>query len=225
MLIAQARLYNVELINNEAVFDTYRVRRTWHRATMVTARPPAPTEAARRERLRAIIADIGLIRAAGESFTLASGKTSPFFFDIRVVALHPEGAALIAASILERLEGANVDAVGGIELGAVPIVSAVAALSWPARPLAGLIVRKTAKERGTRKEIEGRVEAGARVVLVEDVTTTGGSVMQAARAFRTQGCSADRVITVVDRLEGAADNLAAEGLALESLYTREDFAP
>ena len=183
-----------------------------------------PLAAARRERLREIIAEIGLIRASGESFTLASGKTSPFFFDIRMVALDAEGAALIAASILERLGGAEVDSIGGIELGAVPIVSAVAALSWPDRPLAGLIVRKTAKERGTRKDIEGHVREGARVVLVEDVTTTGGSVLQAARAVRAQGCVAERVITVVDRLEGAADNLAAEGLVLESLYTREDFA-
>ena len=180
--------------------------------------------AARRTRLREIIAEIGLIRASGESFTLASGKTSPFFFDIRMVALDAEGAALIAASILERLEGADVDAIGGIELGAVPIVSAVTALSWPGRPLCGLVVRKAAKERGTRKDIEGPVREGAKVVLVEDVTTTGGSVIQAARAVRAQGCTAERVITVVDRLEGAAENLAAEGLALESLYTREDFA-
>ncbi len=180
--------------------------------------------AERRGRLRDIIAEIGLIRATGESFTLASGKTSPFFFDIRMVALDAEGAALIAASILERLADADVDAVGGIELGAVPIVSAVTALSWPARPLTGLIVRKTAKARGTRKDIEGDVREGAKVVLVEDVTTTGGSVLQAAHALRSEGCIADRVITVVDRLEGAADNLAAEGLALESLYTREDFA-
>ena len=180
---------------------------------------------ARAERLRAIIAEIGLIRAPGESFTLASGKTSPFFFDIRMVALDAEGATLIAQSILERLGDADVDAIGGIELGAVPIVSAVTALSWPNRPLSGLIVRKTAKERGTRKEIEGHVREGAKVVLVEDVTTTGGSVIQAARAVRAHGCTADRVITVVDRLEGAAENLAAEGLALESLYTREDFSP
>ena len=180
---------------------------------------------ARRERLRAIIAEIGLIRAKGESFTLASGKTSPFFFDIRMVALDAEGAALIAQSILERLGDADVDAIGGIELGAVPIVSAVVALSWSGRPLSGLVVRKTAKERGTRKEIEGHVREGAKVVLVEDVTTTGGSVIQAARAVRAHGCTAARVITVVDRLEGAAENLAAEGLALESLYTREDFAP
>ena len=186
--------------------------------------PQAAEARARRERLREIIAEIGLIRASGEAFTLASGKTSPFFFDIRMVALDAEGAALIAASILERLEGADVDAIGGIELGAVPIVSAVTALSWPGRPLCGLVVRKTAKERGTRKDIEGAVRAGAKVVLVEDVTTTGGSVIQAARAVRAQGCTAERVITVVDRLEGAAENLAAEGLALESLYTREDFA-
>ena len=180
--------------------------------------------AERRGRLRDIIAEIGLIRATGESFTLASGKTSPFFFDIRMVALDPEGAALIATSILDRLAGADVDAIGGIELGAVPIVSAVTALSWPARPLTGLIVRKATKERGTRKEVEGDVRKGAKVVLVEDVTTTGGSVLQAARALRSQGCIADRVITVVDRLEGAAAGLAAQGLALESLYTREDFA-
>ena len=177
------------------------------------------------ERLRAIIAEIGLIRAPGESFTLASGKTSPFFFDIRMVALDAEGATLIAQSILERLGDADVDAIGGIELGAVPIVAAVAALSWPTRPLSGLIVRKTAKERGTRKEIEGDVRKGAKVVMVEDVTTTGGSVIQAARAVRAHGCTVARVITVVDRLEGAAKNLAAEGLALESLYTREGFAP
>ena len=186
---------------------------------------PTPSAPARRERLREIIVEIGLIRAAGEDFTLASGKTSPFFFDIRMVALDAEGAALIAAAILERLEDADVDAVGGIELGAVPIVSAVTALSWPKRPLGGLIVRKTAKERGTRKDIEGDIRAGAKVVLVEDVTTTGGSVLQAARAVRAHGCVVDRVITVVDRLEGAAENLTAGGLALESLYTRDDFAP
>lgn len=164
----------------------------------------------------------------GVVIKLASGRTSDFYFDMKPTMLHPEGAALIGSLVVEALKGEQVDLVGGLEMGAVPIATAVAAIShvkgWP---LGAFFVRKQAKEHGTQSLIEGfpkgETIAGRRVVVLEDVTTTGGSALKAIEALKTEGATVVSVITVVDREEGAAAAFAAAGVPFKPLLTRQDF--
>ena len=179
--------------------------------------------AAERDRLLAIIAEKSLKRAAEGGFALASGATSSFYFDMKPTLLDPEGAHLVARGMLSKLAHDEFDFVGGLALGAIPIVASVVALSWPERPILGFFVRPEQKERGTRRLIEGNIREGARIALVEDVATTGGSTLKAAEAVRARGCTIVKAIAVVDRLAGARENLAAQGIPLEALFTREDF--
>jgi orotate phosphoribosyltransferase len=128
-------------------------------------------------------------------FTLSSGKKSNFYIDCRKVTLHPEGARLIGEIILEKIKGLKVDAVGGLTLGADPIIGAVITLS----NLNGFIVRKAAKEHGTQQKIEGLIESGWKVLIVEDVATTGASALAAIAAAEAAGAKVVKVISVVDR--------------------------
>jgi orotate phosphoribosyltransferase len=136
-------------------------------------------------------------------FTLSSGKKSDFYVDCRKITLHPEGARLIAKLILEKIKGLKVDAIGGLTLGADPITSSVVVMS----DIPGFIVRKKAKEHGTKQRIEGILESGWNVVIVEDVATTGGSALEAIEAVEAAGAKVVKVISVMDREEGAAATL------------------
>ncbi len=164
----------------------------------------------------------------GVEIKLASGRISNFYFNLKPTMLDPEGAYLIGALITDAIAPGEADLVGGLEMGAVPIAAAVAAVSFSkGRPLPAFFVRKQAKEHGTRSLIEGLVKGetieGKRVVIVEDVTTTGGSSMKAVEAVRAEGGSVVRVLTVVDRLEGAAETFAKAGLLFTPLLTVDDF--
>ncbi len=159
---------------------------------------------------------------------LASGKTSTFYFNMKPTMLDSEGAFLIATLILDQLEGIEADMVGGLEMGAVPIAASVATLAHTrGRKLPAFFVRKQAKEHGTKSLIEGlgpgETMSGKRVVIVEDVTTTGGSSIKAAEAIRAAGGTIVRVITIVDRLDGAADAFATASLPFHPLLTLNDF--
>ncbi len=174
-------------------------------------------------RLRAIIAEKSL--TVGQAVTLTSGASSQFYFNMKHTAFDPVGALLIADAILAALPDKGVDWIGGMELGAVPIVACVALRSAQiGRPVPSFFVRKEAKAHGSRKRIEPEPSHGARVVLIEDVTTTGGSTLKAAQAVREHGCHVDTAITVVDRLEGAEANLAEAGIRLIPILTARDFA-
>ncbi|MEE8275762.1 MAG: orotate phosphoribosyltransferase [Alphaproteobacteria bacterium] len=174
-----------------------------------------------RARLRAIIAGASLRFG---SFKLASGGESNVFIDLKQTLLDPEGLNLAADLILELLEGEEAEAVGGLVLGACPLVDAVCVKSLGRRPLTGFYVRKEPKGTGTQQMIEGPLAPGARVILLEDVTTRGGSALKAARVVRDDlGCTVTKVISVVDREQGARENLAAAGLELVSLFTMGDF--
>lgn len=188
---------------------------------MPAAEAGAATRRDRRTRLRDIIRDHSLLQ--GGDFVLSSGRRSALFFDMKMTMLDPEGSALIAEAVLDLIEGEEAEFIGGIELGAVPIVAAVCAESARRRPIRGFIVRKRKKGHGTDQLIDGHIREGARVIVVEDVTTTGASVMQAVEAARAMGCQVSKAITIVDRLEGAAENLAKEGVELKSVFTRHDF--
>jgi orotate phosphoribosyltransferase len=176
----------------------------------------------RRARLLEIIKANSLL--TGSQFTLASGQRSNFFFDMKKTMFDPEGASLAADLIFELLvDDAEVEAVGGLEIGAIPIAVAVAVRSWPARPISAFFVRKAPKDHGAINLIDGRFRPGQKVVLFEDVTTTGGSVMKAVRAVRDQGATVAKIITIVDRCEGATENLQREGLTLQPIFTMDDF--
>lgn len=156
-------------------------------------------------------------------FTLASGKKAKFYLDCRRVTLDSKGANLIAAGILERIGDAWPDAVGGMAVGADPITGAVITLAGQGpRPLRGFIVRKEAKAHGKGKDVEGPVKPGDRVVIVEDVVTTGGSSLLAIEKVEAAGMTVQGVIAIVDRLEGGAAAFAAKGYKLETLLTIRD---
>ncbi len=151
--------------------------------------------------MKKLLKETGAVKT-GE-FTLSSGKKSNFYIDCRKVTLHPKGAKLIGKIILDKIKGLKVDAVGGLTLGADPITGAVVTLS----DIPGFIVRKKEKEHGTKQKIEGLIEPGWNVVIVEDVATTGASALQAIEAAEAVGAKVVKVISVVDREEGAAEAL------------------
>ncbi len=164
----------------------------------------------------------------GPAFKLASGKTSTFYFNMKPTMLDSEGAFLVASLILDQLEGVAADLIGGLEMGAVPIAASVAAIAHTrGRKLPAFFVRKQAKEHGTQSLVEGLAKgdsmAGKKVVIVEDVTTTGGSALKAAQALKAEGAEIVRVITIVDRLDGAAEAFASAGLEFVPLLTLAEF--
>ncbi len=175
---------------------------------------------------------LGIIRRRsfrqGGEFRLASGRTSTIYFNLKPTMLDPDGARLIGAALARKAAELGADYVGGLEMGAVPLVAAAAAMSAAAgRPVRGVFVRKAAKEHGTRSLVEGLADgeslAGKHVVVVEDVTTTGGSALQAIEALRGAGADVRNVVTIVDREEGAGETFAAQGIALHALFSKSEF--
>jgi orotate phosphoribosyltransferase len=191
-----------------------------------------PQASAKRDKARDRTRLIEIIKErsfqSGTEMKLASGRTSTYYFNMKATMLHPEGAHLIANLILDNLEDIETDLIGGLEMGAVPIASATSAVSYArGRPVAAFFVRKQAKDHGTQSLVEGLAKnenvSGRKLVIVEDVTTTGGSAIKAAEAVRAAGGNVVRVITVVDRQEGAAEAFAAAGFDFTSLLTLTDF--
>ena len=169
-------------------------------------------------RLLALALERGAIRYG--DFTLASGRRSSYYFDGRLLSLDPEGAHLLGNALLPLLAAAGVSAIGGPTLGADPIVAAVAAASWQqGAPLPAFIVRKEAKGHGTAQLIEGPLPPGARVAIVDDVCTTGGSLFHAIAAAEDAGCTVGLTLAVLDRNEGGSDALRQRGYRFAALLT------
>lgn len=168
----------------------------------------------------AAILELALKRGAvryGE-FTLASGKKSDHYWDGKKVTLDPQGALLVGIAILRMISSVDVDAIGGLEVGAIPIATSVAVVSCHAnRPIPAFIVRKEAKRHGTRSEIEGCDPSGKNVVIVDDVITSGDSIMKAIRAVKDRGGSVVKVIALVDRHEGGSDLVRNQGYSFQSI--------
>jgi orotate phosphoribosyltransferase len=172
--------------------------------------------------LRDLISEKSLIQ--DQNFTLSSGAASNYFFNMKISMLDPMGSNLIADAMLDILDTLDFDSVGGMAVGSVPLVTSIATKSYlRSRHYPAFFVRKEVKDHGVQTKIDGHCTPGSRVVLVEDVTTTGGSIMRAVEAVREIGCQVDTVLTVVDRLEGARENLSAEKIRLIPLYTQVDF--
>jgi orotate phosphoribosyltransferase len=186
-------------------------------------RRAADAIAAHREELRRLIVELCVER---REVTLSSGKKSDFYLDLRRLLMRPRGLRLAGEMTLGTLmRGPWVDAVGGMAVGAVPLVAAVlsaAAHHDPAPKLVGFFVRKEAKKHGLGNRLEGAFVPGQTVALVEDTTTTGGSTLDALDAVTEAGGKVARVLCLVDRGEGAAEAFAARGVKLEPLFTRKD---
>jgi orotate phosphoribosyltransferase len=191
--------------------------------------PHRRLEAVPKSAARARLYDIIRDRSFGRGeITLASGRKSDFYFNLKPTMLHPEGAALLAELTLSALEDDAFDYIGGLEMGAVPIAGAIAQASWlKGRPVPALFVRKKPKDHGARLAIEGLARgeslAGKRVVIVEDVTTTGGSALKAVEAVRQEGADVIMVFTMVDREEGAEATFAGAGIPFRALYKAHEF--
>jgi orotate phosphoribosyltransferase len=154
-------------------------------------------------------------------FTLASGQKSTYYIDGRLVTLDAEGARLIGALLAPMLSERGIDAVGGPTMGADPIIGAVIAESARiGKPVTGFLVRKEAKAHGRGKQIEGPSVEGKRVALVDDVISTGGSLLRAADAVVAAGAFVDCVAAIVDREMGAEDAFAERGLPYLPLYKK-----
>ncbi len=156
---------------------------------------------------------------------LASGKESDHYFDMKPSMFDPEGADLLAELIFARISETGADIVGGLEMGAVPLITPISIASRRAgRPMPGFFVRKTVKDHGTRKLVEGLSDvAGKRVVIVEDVTTTGASAMKAVEALTAAGAAVTLVISILDREEGAGKLYADAGIPFASLFKASEF--
>jgi orotate phosphoribosyltransferase len=158
---------------------------------------------------------------------LTSGRESDFYVDGKQTSLDPEGAYLIGRLFLRRIlaGGPAVDAVGGMTLGADPLVTAVAVVSHlEGSPLPAFIIRKEPKGHGTDQWVEGKknIPQGARVAILEDVVTTGGTTLRAVERAVQEGFRVGRILALVDRQEGGAERVAAAGHTLEALFCRSD---
>ena len=181
-------------------------------------------------RLVELVRELAFIDGGSDdAFTLASGRNSRWFFDTKPVMMHPEASHLIGRMLNTRMDEMGADFVGGLELGAVPLTAIAVSMSDKDSPRRGFMVRKEPKGRGGRKTnnppgIEGSSLAeGGKIVIVEDVTTTGGSAIKAVeRIHNSTDCKVIGVISIVDRQEGAVEAFAAAGLHFESLMTRSD---
>lgn len=177
-----------------------------------------------------LVRKMSYLKAEGELFTLASGRRSPHFFDMKPLMMHPRGSLVLAELLGSRLDELGADLVGGLELGAVPLTAiAVTGNATTGSERRGFMVRKQAKGRGGRKTnnppgIEGTsLMNGGKIVVLEDVTTTGGSSINAVeRIARDTPCEVLAVLAILDREEGGVEAFAAAGIRFESLLSLSD---
>jgi orotate phosphoribosyltransferase len=167
-----------------------------------------------REQLAKRIADVALLHG---DFTLRSGRKSSYYLDKYRFETQPDVLAALGQLIAQRVT-AKTDRIAGPELGAVPLAAAAGMASG--KPT--VFIRNAKKEYGSSKQIEGLLQRGESVLLVEDIVTTGGQVVEAIQTLRDAGVTVERVIVVIDRLEGGRENIEATGAPYESLFTTRD---
>lgn len=208
-------------------------------ATVATARPSPKEGTQTRVTRSSLVAEAGFSRpelldlARSRSFrtgrfTLSSGKESDVYFNMKLTMMHPRGAELTARAFLQLARDLGVDYVSGLEMGAVPVIGSMAAIaSIDAIPIRMTFVRKEAKQHGTQDVIEGlgpaESLAGKKVLVVDDVATSGGSILQAIEEIRRAGGLVEHAACLLDREEGAAENLAAHGVHLHAVLTGSEF--
>lgn len=169
-----------------------------------------------REELKEIFKKRSILKG---DFTLASGRRSSYYINGKMTTLHSRGLYLGAKLLLDRVAGIEYEAFAGPTIGADPIIGALLSLcAERGLEREGLLIRKEAKDHGTKNLVEGRITPGMRVILLEDVATTGGSLLKAAQAIESAGGVIAAVVTLVDREEGAAANLEKAGYRFDSLF-------
>ena len=158
------------------------------------------------------------------TFRLASGAESSYYIDGKMIEVFSRAAHLIGEVIYDRTKQLDIDAIGGLEVGAVPLTTAaVISYHLNGREMEGFWVRDTAKNHGTKKLVEGKIKAGDRVVIVDDVITKGGSALKAIQGVEAMGCTVVLVLALVDRLQGGAELFRAHGVTrYESIFTVRD---
>jgi orotate phosphoribosyltransferase len=173
------------------------------------------------ERLKQIAIEEGaFLQSDTPIYRLSSGQMSDHYFEGKKITLSPRGAHLVARMVLDELSGEKVDAIGGLVIGAALIASAVAAIAdVEGKNLHTFIVREKPKEHGTQRLIEGHLQKGWRVVIVDDVITTGASVFKAIDAVEELGCRVVKVIAIVDRHEGGSEELRRRGYKLQAFLS------
>ena len=156
-------------------------------------------------------------------FRLVSGRMSNYYFNCKAVTLYPEGMHLIGNLLFDLIKNLDVKGIGGLTLGADPIAYAVAYTSYlRGGPIEAFVVRKTAKSHGTMQWIEGNIKRGDKVVIVDDVITTGKSTIEAITRSKEAGLDIVKVIALIDRQEGGKESIEASGYRLDSIITREE---
>jgi orotate phosphoribosyltransferase len=181
----------------------------------------ADLEAARTE-LHALLAERAFTFG---DFVLSSGRRSDFYFNGKQVTLEGRGLYLVSLLVLARCRELAIEAIGGLTLGADPIAAGVVAMSGRDHPLRAFIVRKEAKQHGTGALIEGpELRGGERVLVVDDVITTGASLLTAVDALASTGVEIVETLAVVDREEGGREAIEARGLRVHALFTRSQFS-
>ena len=167
-----------------------------------------------RDALATRIARAALLRG---DFTLRSGRTSSYYLDKYLFSTQPEILAELSVLFCERLPP-ETDRLAGAELGGIPLVTATSLRAG----LPCVFIRNSKKDYGTAKQLEGVLEAGEKVVLLEDIATTGGQALEAVEVVRNAGAEVLKVIATIDRLEGARENFEAAGVPFETLFTKKD---
>jgi orotate phosphoribosyltransferase len=176
-----------------------------------------------RERLAELILRRSFQYREDPPFLLASGKTSFFYFNCKPVTLDPEGMNLIGRVLFGMIRNSGVTAAGGLTLGADPLANALSVISFQeGEPVKSFIVRKDVKAHGTRSAVEGNVKPGERVVVLDDVITTGGSTITAIEKAREAGLVVERVIALIDREEGGRENILALVGRVDVVFTRTE---
>jgi orotate phosphoribosyltransferase len=156
-------------------------------------------------------------------FTLASGRTSNYYFNCKPTTLDPEGMNLIGMIIFAMLADTDVSAAGGLTLGADPIANALSLISYQrGKPIKSFIIRKDVKGHGTKSAVEGDVRPGEKVAIIDDVITTGGSTLTAIERAREAGLIIERVVTLIDREEGGRENILHRVTRVDAVFTRSD---
>jgi orotate phosphoribosyltransferase len=183
----------------------------------------SPADTAKQKRLLEIVKSLCV--RTGDQYTLASGMTSNYYFTMKYATMDPEGIWLIADLVYSIIAKEDFQYLGGLASGAVPIVAAVTMRSAQGRHIPGFYVREEIKTHGLMKRIEGHIEDGSKVIILDDVTTVGDSVMKAVEEVRTRHCTVVKILSIVDRQEGAVERFKREGIDFVSIFTTKDLIP
>ena len=176
-----------------------------------------------KERLGEIIITRSFKYSDNPPFTLASGRKSNYYFNCKPTTLDPEGMNLIGTILFNMLKDSDITAAGGLTLGADPIANALSVISYQkSKPIKSFIVRKDAKDHGTKSSIEGNIRPGEKVVIIDDVITTGASTITAIQQAQEAGLIVDKVVTLIDREEGGRENILHHINNIESVFTRTE---